>query len=175
MPCRVRDTRTVTVDTCPSCGRPHDLHDRHVRFTLPEPVLDTSERETLPGMWMSHANARESVMMQVPNIGAFVRALLPIRLTEGHTITFGVWLAVEPRELQSIFAVWWAPEYRDLRLTGWLANAIPPWGLLAAPVEAGVRDPEETPYCDRSSDPGLDRVLRDGWPHDVVLTAAGQA
>jgi hypothetical protein len=43
--------------------------------------------------------------------------------------------------------VWWEPEYRELRLSGWLANAIPPWGMLSAPVEAVVRDPDETPYC----------------------------
>jgi hypothetical protein len=146
-----------------------------VRFTLPDPVLAVADTEMTPGTWMSHASARDSVMMQVPTIGAFVRALLPVKLTEGHTITYGVWLAVNPRELQSIFAVWWEPEYRDLRLTGWLANAIPPWGMLSAPVEAVVRDPEETPYCERSGDRQLDRVLREEWPHDLVLTAAGQA
>lgn len=167
-------TRAVTASTCSSCGRPLDLHDRHVRFRLPDPVLNAPERETTPGTWMSHDGARESVMMQVPHIGAFVRALLPIRLTEGHTITFGVWLAVDPRELASIYAVWWEPEYRDLRLSGWLANAIPPWGLLAAPVATVVRDPDETPYCDRSDDPQLDRVLHDEWPHDLVLSAVGQ-
>jgi hypothetical protein len=72
-----------------------------------------------------------------------------------------------------VFAAWWESEYRDLRITGWLANAIPPWGVLAAPVEVVVRDPDETPYCDRSADPQLDRVLRDEWPDDVVLTAVG--
>jgi hypothetical protein len=165
----------VTVDTCPSCGRDLDLHDRHVRFTLPDPVLDVPGKEMTPGTWMSHATARESVMMQVPDIGAFVRALLPIRLTQGHTITFGVWLAVDPRELPAIFDVWWKPEYRDLRLTGWLANAIPPWGMLATPVEAVVRDADQTPYCDRSGDPRLEHVLREEWPHDLVLAAAGEA
>jgi hypothetical protein len=146
-----------------------------MRFTLPDPVLDVPGRETATGTWMSHATAGESVMMQVPNVGAFVRALLPIRLTEGRSITFGVWLAVDPRELQSIFAVWWDSEYRNLRLAGWLANAIRPWGLLAAPVEAVVRDPEELPYCDRSGDAELDRVLRDEWPHDLVLSTLDHA
>ena len=55
---------------------------------------------------MSHRNARDSVMMQAPSVGAFVRALLPVRLSEGHTLTFGVWLAIEPRQLQTIFALW---------------------------------------------------------------------
>ena len=44
-------------------------------------------------------------MMQVPNVGAFVRALLPVRLTEGHTVTFGVWLAVHPNDLKPAFGI----------------------------------------------------------------------
>ena len=163
----------MDTDVCPSCGRRLDLHDRHVRFTLPDPVLDVPGRETATGVWMSHGTARESVMMQVPAVGAFVRALLPIRLTGGHTLTYGVWLGVDPRELPTIFGVWWEPEYRDLTISGRLANVIKPWGLLAAPVEAVVRDPDETPYCDRSDDPDLDRVLHGEWPHELVLPAAG--
>jgi hypothetical protein len=71
----------VAPDTCPSCGRPLDLHDRHVRFTLPDPLLNRPEKEAAAGTWMSHATVRESVMMQVPDVGAFVRVLLPVRLT----------------------------------------------------------------------------------------------
>jgi len=70
--------------------------------------------------------------------------------------------------------VWWEPEYRNLRFTGWLANAIPPWGMLGAPVEAVVRDPGQVPYCDRSEDPRFDRILREEWPHHLVLAAVGQ-
>ena len=110
-------------------------------------------------------------MMQVPAIGAFVRALLPVRLSGGHTITFGVWVGINPRELQRVFAVWWEPEYRHLRLDGALANSIPPWGLLAAPVTLIVRDPEQTPCCSESQDPSLSRVLTDQWPHEDILEA----
>ena len=100
-----------------------------------------------------------------------MRALLPVSLTDGFRVTFGVWLAIDPAELAPVFNVWWQPEYQDLRLSGWLANAIEPWGLLAAPVEACVHDPDETPYCERSSNELLDRVLHADWPHDVVLAA----
>jgi hypothetical protein len=78
----------------PRCGRPLDLHDRHVRFVLPDPGLALPDRESTTGTWMSHGSAQDSVMMQVPNVGAFVRALLPVKLTEGRTVTFGVWLAI---------------------------------------------------------------------------------
>ncbi len=38
-------------------------------------------------------------MMQIPGYGAFVRALLPVHLTGGDSITFGVWLTIDPRQL----------------------------------------------------------------------------
>ena len=160
----------MTTDLCASCGRFLSLHDRHVRFTLPDPVFALPEREQTPGTWLAGKTPRESDLMQVPGVGAFVRALLPIKLTEGHTLTYGVWVGVDPRELQSIFAVWWEPEFRDLRISGRLANAIAPWGLLAAPVETEVRNTGEAPYCFYSTDSLLDRVLHDEWPHELALT-----
>ncbi|MFB9416002.1 DUF2199 domain-containing protein [Dactylosporangium matsuzakiense] len=160
---------------CPSCGRPLDAHKRHVRFTLPDPVLGTAQQERTPGTWMSHASARASVMMQIPAVGAFVRALLPVRLTDGYTVTFGVWLAIDPAQLQEAFSIWWEPEYQNLRMAGWLANAVQPWGLLATPVQTVVRDPDETPYCDSSSNPQLNRVLHEEWPHDLVLAAVDRS
>ena len=108
-------------------------------------------------------------MMQVPAVGAFVRALLPVKLTGDFSATFGVWIALDPADLQRAFAVWSEPEYQNLRLHGWLANALPVWGLLAAPVDLEVRDPEQTPYCGHSSDPELAKVLADVWPHGNVL------
>ncbi|MFC9690110.1 DUF2199 domain-containing protein [Kribbella sp. NPDC056951] len=154
--------------TC-SCGRAVDGANPNVRFVLPDPVLELPEREGTPGTWMSHGTARESVMMQVPGAGPFVRVLLPIQLDRGHTLTYGVWLAVSPDDLQRTFAVWWEPEYADLRLDGLLANAIHPWGLLYTPVTATVRDPEETPYLTGSPDPLLARVLTETWVHDEVV------
>jgi hypothetical protein len=120
---------------------------------------------------LSHGTAEESVMMQVPHAGPFVRALLPVRLAGGWTVTFGVWVAIRPGDLQRAFAVWWEAAYADLRLDGFLANAVQPWGLLYAPVSLEVRDPEQTPYCAASSDPDLSRVLADQWPHEEVLRA----
>lgn len=144
-----------------------------MRFTLPDPVLADPGREGDPGLWMSHPTPHESVLMEAAGAGAFMRALLPIRLVGGYTLTYGVWVGIHPDDLPMVRAVWWEPRYRDLRVTGRLANAITPWGLLGAPVEAAVRDPDQTPYCDRSADPALARVLADEWPHDVVPAAAG--
>lgn len=124
---------------------------------------------------MDHTNPRDADMMQVPNVGAFVRALVPIHLTEGHQITYGVWLAIHPAQLRGLFDLWHKPEYIDLKLDGWLANAIQPWDLLATPVHAVVREPNHVPYCHSSTDQTLQAVLHQAWPHDTVLSASGSS
>jgi hypothetical protein len=110
-------------------------------------------------------------MMQVPGAGAFIRALLPVTLTGGYSVTYGVWLGIHPDDLRRTYDVWWEPAYQDLRLEGRLANAIPPFGLLASPVVATVRDVEETPYCTESNDAELSRVLTQEWEHTMVLAS----
>jgi hypothetical protein len=130
---------------------------------------DSPGQERVPGAWLSHESAERSVMMQIPGVGAFLRALLVVRLTGGYAVTCGVWAGVHHDDLQRAFRVWWEPEYENLRLDGALANSVPPWGLLAAPVTLAVRDPDHTPYCVSSSDAMLSRVLGQEWPHSDVL------
>ena len=156
---------------CAMCGRPVEVHDRHVRFVLPDPVLDSPHQGRVNGAWLSHGDANSSVMMQIPDFGAFVRALLPVHLTGGYTVTFGVWVGVHPDELQRVSDIWFEPAYQDLKLSGRLANAIGPWGLLATPVELAVVNPAETPYCVASSDPMLAKVLSTQWPHEDLLAS----
>jgi hypothetical protein len=161
----------VDEQRCEICGGPVDAHDRQVRFRLPEPVLDSPAQERVRGAWLSHESPETSVMMQIPGVGAFVRALLVVRLVGGHAVTYGVWAGVHPYDLQRAFRVWREPEYENLRLEGALANSVPPWGLLAAPVTLAVKDPEHTPCCVGSSDHMLSRVLGQEWPHEDVLEA----
>ncbi len=155
---------------CPTCGRLTSEHNRHVRFLLPEPVLNLPEREQTPGAWLSHADPNTSVMMQVPGVGPFCRCLVPIHLDGGYTLHFGVWVAIHPDDLQRAFAVWWTPDYEQLEIDGYLANDLPGWGGLAAPVHAVVRHTDHTPYVVASSDDSLSEVLRTMWPHDEALS-----
>ncbi|HEX8768135.1 MAG TPA: DUF2199 domain-containing protein [Jatrophihabitans sp.] len=156
---------------CAMCGRSRDAHNRHVRFRLPDPVLAAPLRERTRGTWMSHDDAESSVMMQVPEVGHFVRVLLPITLIGGDTLTFGIWLGVAPEDFHRAFAQWWAPTYPDLVLEGHIANDVQPWGLLARPGCAVVRNPQATPYLARSTDSLTEQVLTRHWPHDEVLDA----
>ena len=143
-------------------------HERDVRFQLPDPVLKSPDQHRAEGSWLSHKDPNTSVMMMVPEIGTFVRALLPVRLTEGHSVRFGVWVAIHPDDLQRTFSVWLEPEYADLTLAGYLANNIEPWGLLASPVNLAVRNVDHTPYCVGSSSPELEGLLTSEWPHSIL-------
>jgi hypothetical protein len=145
--------------------------DRHLRFTLPDVVAATAGREHAAGAWLSHRDARTSVMMQIPDVGAFVRASLEVRLSDHSTVTFGIWLSVHPEALQIAHEVRDQPSYLALTVDGLLANAVPPWGMLAAPVHAVVRDRRHPPYCESSSDPLLTRVLTHEWPTHTIVTA----
>src|ERR1700712_3277069 len=102
------DTESVTTSVaCPSCGLPMSDHDRHIRFTLPDSVVELPDQERTAGTWMSHSTPGESVMMQIPGVGAFVRVLLPIQLTGGYSLTYGLWIRVSPTDLRRTFGVWW--------------------------------------------------------------------
>jgi hypothetical protein len=136
-----------------------------VRFRLPDPVLALPDDEWEAKTWQTE------VMMQVEGLGAFIRALMPVRLVGGDTVTYGVWLGVHPEDLQRAFKVWWEPDYVNLRFEGLVANDVQPWGLIGKPVRALVRNPDETPYVDSSSDDEMSRVLTVEWEHDVVLDA----
>ena len=152
---------------CAECGRPLDLHDRHYRFRLPDALVGADGAH----IWCSHEDPAASVLLRASRVGAFVRCLLPVQLTGGFTVTFGIWLAVRRRDLRRAHRVWWSPDYPALVLDGRLANALPVWGLLAVPARARVRDPGETPYVVESTHPELTRVLSEQWPHEDLLAA----
>jgi hypothetical protein len=132
--------------------------------------VDLLDGDDAPDTWFSHDDANTSVMMSVRGVGDYVRALLPVRLTGGFTVTYGVWIAVSADDLKQAYDVWWDLSYGDLRLDGFLANGIEPWGLVGSHVSLTVADPEETPYCIESSNDGLSAVLTDEWPHELVLS-----
>jgi hypothetical protein len=154
--------------TCAMCGRSTSAHDRDVRFRLPDPVLNSPEQHRAEDSWLSDPDPNKATLMQIPYISPFVRALLPIKLEGGHELRYGVWIAIHPDDLQHACRVWNAPEYKDLKLTGYLANRIEPWGLYRVPVNLAVLNPDHTPYCVSSPDDELNDVLTKVWPHDLL-------
>ncbi len=138
-----------------------------MRFVQPDPVLDVPADERAARTW------GHDPLLQVQGVGAFVRVLLPIRLTDGYTLTVGTWLGINPAILRSVWEIWDTSEYASLVLDGFLANRIPPWGdhVLGAPATAKVRDPEQWPYVTDTGHADLAGVLTTEWPHDLVLDA----
>lgn len=155
---------------CKMCGHALPAHDRDVRFRLPDPVLNSPEQHGAEGSWLSDPDPMKATLMQVPNISPFVRALLPVKLHGGHELRFGVWIAIHPDDLQYAYRVWNAPEYTGLKLTGYLANKIEPWGLYKVPVNLAVANPDHTPYCLSSPNAELNDVLTKDWPHDILAS-----
>ncbi|RJT75646.1 hypothetical protein D6T63_17665 [Arthrobacter cheniae] len=94
-----------------------------------------------------------------------ITAGIPYR---GQKIIFGVWVSIHPLDLQRAFSIWHEPEYAELKLTGRLANAIEPWGLLRAPVDIAVVNADHTPYCVSSTDAELSFLLHNEWSHQSL-------
>ncbi|RJQ79013.1 DUF2199 domain-containing protein [Pseudonocardiaceae bacterium YIM PH 21723] len=155
----------VSASECTTCGRALDDHARDIRFGLPDPVLEVPENLRAEHTWQTDD------MMTVDGIGAFMRVLLPVRLTGGFEVTFGTWIGVRPLELERAFAIWPTREYADFAVNGWLANRIDPWGLLGIPLTASVRDVNQIPYITGSSDPFLDHLLQERVPVEPVVEA----
>ncbi len=157
----------VSAAVCTHCGRPIEEHNRHLRFVLPEPVLDIPEDERAERTWGN------DVLMAVRDVGSFVRIVVPVRLSGGYTVTFGAWLGVHPDDVRRAHEVWESPDYSTLELDGRLANMLPSWEeqSYGRPLRARVRHVDEVPYAVESADADLQRILTDEWPHESVLAA----
>ena len=155
----------TTPALCPTCGRPLDEHNRQVRFKRPDAVF------AIPGDDLAGRVWGDDPLLAVKDVGFFVRTLLPVKLTGGYTVTFGIWLTVESDVLYQAYQVWHASEYADLEISGEVANALPNWGeaVVGGRVSTEVRDPDQIPYVCGSDDPLILRILTDEWPHDEVL------
>jgi hypothetical protein len=78
---------------------------------------------------------------------------------------------VSEDDLRATFDLFWSPEYATLQLNGHLANAIKPWDVLGAPVQAKVHDPDTLPECTGSDHQAMHQMMTQEWPHAAVLAA----
>lgn len=147
---------------CPCCGEAIEATDRFdIRCHLPDVAVKDPDRPRSSPM---------DALMLVKDEGAFLRVLLPVRLSSGKDLVFGTWMRVSEDDARRAYDLWDDASYADLRLEGELANAIKPWGeRLLAPVTAVVRDVNEIPYVESSPDPFVAQVIDEEWDHDRVL------
>jgi hypothetical protein len=107
--------------------------------------------------------------MAAKGVGFFVRSLVPVQLSGGHLVTYGVWIEADEEAVQHAHSEWNAATYSDLVIQGRLANKLAPWGLYGAEVTARPRETNEIPYVSSSSDLSMQAVLNEVWPHESVL------
>jgi hypothetical protein len=140
-----------------------------MRFGFPDAVVSRTEAER---------RAAWTMPTQRPDLLAFeerryVRALFPIHLDDGSSVTFGMWLDVSLTDFNRAVEVWFGAAYGDLALNGRIANAIPPWGkqLLERSCSARVLIDDQIPYVTASDDPLVHRLLTEPSPAAEVVAA----
>ena len=106
--------------------------------------------------------------------GCFVRALLRLPLTDGYSLTLGVWVEVTPETAPRIGRLWSSDLYFTVRFEGRLANDLPTVGGLGAAVTAAAPLPADgIPHVRSSTDEALERALRTEHDAATVFAAAG--
>jgi hypothetical protein len=139
-----------------------------MRFELPEPVLSIPPEDREDRIWRGSDD-----LLEVREVGAFVRILVPVFLTSGAQVVFGAWMGVPRELLRRAVDVWWDDAYRWLRLEGVLANMLPPWEeqIYGTAITAEVRDERQLPYAVASPDPLMRDILTRRWPPELVFEA----
>lgn len=158
---------------CTCCGGALDEHDRHVRLLLPDRIAERSEAERLLGVGLSDSDPSRAHFLEAAAYGCFVRSLLRVRLTDGYSLTYGLWVRVTPETAQRLGRVWENEDYYGLRFEGWLGNALPGLGHLDAPVTVGVVLAGDLPRVLGSPDPAAQTALSETHERVRILEAAG--
>lgn len=143
---------------CGCCGTAVTSTDRiDFKLNRPEPLI---------GVDATQLAEPTGGLMTGPDGEAYLRCLLPVRLTGGVELVFSAWMQVPDSTAMRAYHVWEdGEEYAKFTASGTFANVIMPWPeLMGVPVEAAVRDADELPYY--TSHPLLDRE----WDRDFVLS-----
>jgi hypothetical protein len=159
------------IPLCGKCGKPLDPGDPRANLPWPDPVADMTEEER-----DEHVRFRSDAVVATDNIGGFVRALLPVPLTDGRTATIGVWISVEADVYVHVTKVGRGElDYTQLQFEGRLANSLEPLSerILGAPVSAGL--PADAtrlrmPHVLGSPAPETSAILNGHWRPEDVLT-----
>ena len=153
------------LEPCARCGIAPDPRGRPFPITFELPDVYSEIPEELLAAW------GEDPFLAIKTIGFFVRVILPVKLTDGYSVDFGTWLEVHSEDFRTTWQTWNMPEYADLSIEGYVANAIEPWKKLPHTlVRATVRDIDQVPYLTSCNDERMSKILGDTWPHDEVLT-----
>jgi hypothetical protein len=159
----------VSESRCAHCGRELSDRDRHVRFGLPDVVFARPEADR-QAAWMMPTEKPDLLAFEQKR---FVRALLPVQLDDGASVTFGTWLEIALADFNHAVEVWLDDAYGDLVIDGQIANAVPPWcdEVIGRPCTARVLAHDQIPYVIASTDALLARILTGSWPASTIVAS----
>ncbi|MGV9249042.1 DUF6348 family protein [Streptomyces sp. NPDC003710] len=153
------------------CGR--HLDPEHPGFELPLPhlIAELSEEERT-----RRVRADTGAIMIAEGVGNFLKVRLPIRLEDGRTVVYLVWICLQAWVIKEFTKRVHNKTLAGHRFEGLLCNAIGPWGeeLLRAPVVLRgqqINEDGSVRYCEvvESSHPLLSKVLHGLWSAEFVL------
>jgi len=155
-------------EVCGVCGLPWSEHTTDLQFGLPDEVLNRLDEVADADAWMSGITPSDSDLLRLPPFGAYIRALLPVRVKGGGILTYGTWVKVEPGQFDQLRAVWPSAGYAALRTNGTLANKLPFQHAIYAEVIVEVIDPDRKPVITSSSDSWTQELLGTELPHSFL-------
>jgi hypothetical protein len=165
---RVKGGGKASVEPCACCGIAPDPRGRPFSITFEQPDVIDQIHPNLLDTWGGDP------FLAIKTVGFFIRVILPIKLNDGFAVDFGTWLEIDNEDFRTAWQAWNFPEYKDLAIEGYLANAVAPFDKFPhAVVKVTVREPEQVPYVTSSDNEFFTRLLTDTWPHASVLAPYG--
>ncbi|MEU6239649.1 DUF6348 family protein [Streptomyces sp. NPDC047024] len=153
------------------CGRHLDPGQPGFAFPLPHLLAELSDEERA-----RRVRADTGPVIIADGIGNFLKVRLPVRLEDGRTVVYRVWVYLHAPVINEFTERVHEDRLSGHRFEGLLCNAVGPWGeeLLRAPVVLGGQRVNEDgsiriPEVLESSHPLLNKVLRESWPAEFVL------
>lgn len=154
---------------CSCCGEPIAEDKLGFNYPLPDAVADLPEEE-----YNERLGVNTDAVLTVGGYGSYFRVLLPARLDDGRTVTFGVWVRIDsPDEFRRILDYCREPEDPpSLTYQGVLCNAVAPWEgkTLGARVTASMLKVFTLPRI-VAGDPPVVEVLNGTWSAREVLAS----
>lgn len=158
-------------DAACGCGGHVDPDRPGFDFPLPHLIAELSDEERV-----QRVKVDTGAIMIADGVGNFLKVRLPVRLDDGRTVVYLVWVYLQASVLDELTDRVHDKTLAGHRFEGLLCNAVDPWGeeLLRAPVVLGGQQVNEDGSIRRSevvasSDPLLGEVLREVWPAEFVL------
>lgn len=150
-------TDTDPTPICAHCGEPIAEGQQAIRMELPDAVLGLPTDDYIH----NDDEAFRSDFLSAFINGEF-RYYMRVLLDHGSICA---WLEGTEADIHAFTKVWDKPkQYLGRRITGQLANAIPPWGdaVLGAECTAEVLVADHLPYITSSTNPTLRKALEAG-------------